>query len=112
MDKIWSDEVDFAVTLCDTEGNITYMNKVSEETFSKNSAQNLIGQSLFECHPEAASEKIESLLLSKSKNVYTIEKNGKKKIIYQCPYFECGEFKGLVEISLVMPENMLHRIRN
>jgi hypothetical protein len=47
----------------------------------------------------------------KRPNVYTIEKNGIKKLIYQSPWFEKGEMKGLVELSLEIPFNMPHFIR-
>ena len=45
------------------------------------------------------------------KNVYTIEKKGIKKIIYQSPWFHNGEFGGLVELSLEIPFEMPHFIR-
>ena len=47
----------------------------------------------------------------KKPNVYTIEKNGIKKLIYQSPWFENGEMKGLVELSLEIPFEMPHFIR-
>ena len=42
---------------------------------------------------------------------YTIEKNGVKKLIYQIPWYENGEFMGLVEFSLEIPFEMPHYIR-
>ena len=45
-------------------------------------------------------------------NAYTIEKNGIKKLIYQTPWFMDGKFSGLVEISLPLPEELPHFIRN
>ena len=47
----------------------------------------------------------------KKPNVYTIEKNGIKKLIYQSPWFEKGVMKGLVELSLEIPFDMPHFIR-
>ena len=44
-------------------------------------------------------------------NAYTIEKNGVKKLIYQTPWYENGEFMGLVEFSLEIPFEMPHYIR-
>ncbi len=46
------------------------------------------------------------------KNVYTIEKKGKKKLIYQAPWFLDGAFGGLVELSLEIPFEMPHFIRD
>jgi hypothetical protein len=41
-------------------------------------------------------------------NVYTIQKNGKKKLIYQAPWFRDGAYAGFVELSLEIPEAMPH----
>ncbi|MDD4848317.1 MAG: PAS domain-containing protein, partial [Bacteroidales bacterium] len=74
----------FAVTACDIDGTIIYMNEKSQATFLKNGTGSLIGKSLFDCHPEHAVLKIKELLKNGNTNVYTIEKNGLKKMIYQC----------------------------
>ncbi|MDD2576134.1 MAG: diguanylate cyclase, partial [Bacteroidales bacterium] len=44
-------------------------------------------------------------------NAYTIEKEGLKKLIYQTPWYENGEFGGLVEFSIVIPMDMPHFVR-
>ncbi len=111
MEKSWSDEVGFSVTLCDTEGKITYMNHTSKETFLKYGGEELHGQSLFDCHPEPAASKLAEMLKSEEMNAYTIEKNGKKKLIYQTPWYENGVYMGFAELSFVLPENMPHFIR-
>ncbi len=109
--KNWADEYDSAITVCDAEGIIIYMNAKSMKTFEKYGAGNLIGTSIYDCHPPHACEKIRELMQTHGKNVYTIEKNGIKKMIYQAPYFEDGIFKGLVEISHELPLEMPHFIR-
>jgi len=43
--------------------------------------------------------------------VYTIEKKGIKKLIYQAPWYENGEFSGVVELSIPIPFEMPHYIR-
>lgn len=111
METKWSDEVDFALTLCDKEGKITHMNNVSKETFMKYGGEELNGQSLFDCHPEPAATLLARMLTSQEKNVYTIEKNGKKKLIYQCPWYENGIYMGFAELSFVLPTDMPHYIR-
>ncbi len=40
-----------------------------------------------------------------------IGKNGVKKLIYQTPWIENGEFRGLVELSLEIPFEMPHFVR-
>ena len=44
----WAKELNCAVTVCDTEGIIIYMNDKSKETFS--SYGDLVGKILIPCH--------------------------------------------------------------
>jgi len=71
----------------------------------------LVGKSLLDCHPEPARSKLVSLLNSPRVNIYTIEKAGQKKMIYQSPWFEDGQFMGLIELSLPLPDDIPHFIR-
>ncbi len=105
----WSDEMNCAVTVCDTDGTILYMNTKAKETFAKHG--NLIGENLFKCHNEASQAKIRELLSTGSSNAYTIEKQGVKKVIYQTAWREDGVVRGLVEISMIVPMEMPHYIR-
>jgi transcriptional regulator with PAS, ATPase and Fis domain len=111
MNSIWSDEFPGAVTVCDPDGYILYMNDKSAQTFAAEGGRDLIGTNLLDCHPAAARLKFEQMLQSRQKNVYTIEKNGIKKLIYQSPWFERGEYRGFVELSLEIPFEMPHFIR-
>ncbi len=51
------------------------------------------------------------MMKTRSKNVYTIEKNGIKKLIYQSPWYENGEYAGFVELSLEIPFELPHFVR-
>ena len=62
------------------------MNEKSEQVFKNDGGKDLIGKSLFGCHPEPALTKLKEMLADGSTNVYSIEKNGRKKIIYQTPW--------------------------
>lgn len=81
MDHIptFAKELPFALTVCDTKGIILFMNDRSIKTFEKYGGADLIGQSLFDYHPEAAAKKLCELLDTATSNAYTIEKNGMKK---------------------------------
>ncbi|KAF0111407.1 MAG: PAS fold domain protein [Chloroflexi bacterium] len=112
MDKLnWINEVPFAITVCDKEGIILEMNEKSALTFAKDGGMKLLNTSMLECHPEQARMKILEMLASESVNVYTIEKNGIKKLIYQCPWYDNGHYGGLVELSLEIPIDMPHFVR-
>ena len=104
-------ELPFAVTVCDTEGIILYMNDQSISTFQKYGGASIIGTSLFLYHHGPAATKLRELLDTSTKNAYTIEKNGIKKIIYQSPWYKKGAFAGLIELSLEIPMEIAHFIR-
>ena len=107
----WTKEFPVAITLCDNEGIIVDMNNKAASTFSADGGLDLIGKNLFECHSQTSVDKIKDFINHSKTNVYTIEKNGIKKLIYQSPWYENGEMKGLVELSLEVPVDMPHFIR-
>jgi transcriptional regulator with PAS, ATPase and Fis domain len=110
--QAWLNGMDVAVTVCDRAGIIVYMNEQSVRTFAGDGGKALLGKKLWDCHPEAANEKIRRLMAEGKSNSYTIEKNGVKKMIYQTPWLENGELAGLVEFSLVIPQAMPHFVRS
>lgn len=108
----WVKDISAAVTVCDNEGIIIYMNGKSEQVFESEGGKELLGKNLFDCHPEPAGMKIREMLDTGITNVYTIEKNGKKKIIYQSPWKNNNAIAGMVEISIELPSEMNHFIRS
>lgn len=108
----WAQAMNCAVTVCDKEGVIVYMNRKSRETFCKD-GRSLIGTNLFGCHPEQAREKIRRMLSTGESNSYTILKHGVRKMIYQTPWRDAtGAIAGMVEISMVIPAEMPHYNRD
>lgn len=107
----WLKEINAAVTVCDNNGIIVYMNEKSEQVFENDGGKKLIGSNLFGCHPEPALTKLKEIMADGSTNIYTIEKNGNKKIIYQTPWFNENTFGGFIEISFNIPNEMPHFIR-
>ena len=107
----WIETLDGAVIATDTEGTILYLNQKAISNFEKYGGPKLIGKKLDDCHQESSNAKIREMMETQGKNVYTIEKNGKKKLIYQAPWFKDGEFAGLVELSLEIPFDLPHFIR-
>lgn len=108
----WILEFPAAITVCDATGVILSMNERSIATFAEDGGADLIGKNLLDCHQEPARSKVAALLDSKKPNVYTIEKAGIKKLIYQSPWYEQGKFSGFVEISLPIPANLPHFVRD
>jgi hypothetical protein len=107
----WLAEFPGAVTVCDPGGVILEMNDKAAQTFEKDGGLALIGKNLLDCHPEPARSKLEDLLAARQPNIYTIEKNGIKKLIYQSPWYQNGEYAGFIEMSLEIPFDMPHFVR-
>ena len=105
----WAEEINSAVTVCDTQGIILYMNEKARATYAKHG--NLIGKNLFDCHNPQSQAKIRELLETGGSNAYTIEKRGIRKMIYQTAWKHDGVVGGLVEISMEISEEMPHYIR-
>jgi transcriptional regulator with PAS, ATPase and Fis domain len=108
----WIKEFPGAVTVCDPEGIILEMNDKAAKGYENKGSRKLIGSNVLDCHPEPARQKTERLLAAKEKNVYTIEKNGIKKLIYQSPWYNEGLYAGFVELALEIPFEMPHFIRS
>jgi len=107
----WIQEFCGAVTVCDEKGIILEMNDKAARTFEKEGGTSLIGCSVLDCHPEPARTKLSELLRSQSSNIYTIEKNGIRKLVYQSPWYQGNRFAGLVEIILEIPAEMPYFVR-
>ncbi|MBE3071457.1 MAG: diguanylate cyclase [Acidobacteria bacterium] len=100
-----------AITVCDVEGVILEMNERAVQTFENSGGRALVGRNLLDCHPEPSRSKVAALLASGQRNVYTIEKHGVKTLIYQAPWYRNGRLAGLVELSLEIPAEMPHFVR-
>jgi transcriptional regulator with PAS, ATPase and Fis domain len=108
----WAKSLNCAVTVSNTDGTIIYMNEKSGKTFEKWGGLKLFGESLYDCHKPESKNKIEKLMKNSETNVYTIEKAGLKKLVYQTPWYQDGMVAGLVELSLEIPFELPHFIRD
>lgn len=112
MEKLipeWAEGLDCAVTICDRDAKIIFMNERSRATFARHG--DIIGHDLLQYHPPRAQEMIRKMLNEGVSNCYTITKNGQNKLIFQSPWRKDGEIAGLVEISIVVPSDAPHYTR-
>jgi transcriptional regulator with PAS, ATPase and Fis domain len=100
-----------AITVSDAAGIVIAMNERAAETFATDGGRDLIGKNMLDCHPEPSASLVRELLANPRVNAYTIEKRGVKKLIYQAPWYRDGAFAGFVELSLVLPAELPHFIR-
>jgi len=107
----WVKEFPGAVTVCDRDGVVLEMNERSVEVFAADGGRSLVGTNVLACHPEPARSKLAKMLAAGEANVYTIEKDGVKKLIYQAPWYRDGAYAGFVELSLVVPFELPHFVR-
>jgi len=111
VEATWVREFAGAVTVCDAAGIIVDMNDKAAATFAADGGRALIGTDVLACHPEKARAQLAGMLASGQRNVYTIEKQGVKKLIYQSPWYRDGVYAGFVELSLEIPFEMPHFVR-
>jgi PAS domain-containing protein len=108
----WIDEFPAAVTVTDADGVILEMNEAAARAFADDGGLALIGTNVLDCHPEPSRAKLEGMLKSGQANVYTIEKGGRKKLIYQAPWTRAGRYAGFVELEVEIPFELPHFVRD
>ena len=109
----WAYGMGCAVTVADADCRIIYMNERSRQTFAARGGADLIGHNLMDYHNDRSKAIIRRLLAEGSTNCYTIEKEGLHKMIFQTAWRDAeGRVAGLVELSMVIPEDMPHYVRS
>jgi PAS domain-containing protein len=111
MTHSWIQEFPGAITVCDVDGTVLEMNDAAARAYQPDGGTALIGSNVLDCHPEPARTKLRQLLTTQRTNVYTIEKGGIKKLIYQTAWYADGHYGGFVELSLEIPPEMPHFVR-
>ena len=110
-DHPWAREFPGAIVVCDAQGIILEMNDRAAQSFHDQGGAALVGSNLLDCHPEPSRTKLAELLRSQRPNVYTVEKRGARKLVYQSPWYADGKYAGLVELVLELPDAMPHFVR-
>jgi transcriptional regulator with PAS, ATPase and Fis domain len=107
-DHAWVKEFPGSIFVCDADGILLEMN---DRASAQENDQDLIGTNILDCHPEPARTTLKQMLAEGEPNIYTIEKKGKRKLIYQTPWYQDGKYAGFIELGLEIPETMPHFIR-
>ena len=107
----WVKEFPGPVVVCDAAGIIVEMNDRAVEWFADKGGRELVGKSVLDVHQEQSQAKIGEMMERRERNVYTIEKDGARVLIYQSPWYRDGEFAGLVEFGLEVPAEIPHHVR-
>ena len=110
-DDCWMKSFVGSITVCDAEGIILEMNEQSGSEFESQGGLSLVGSNVLDCHPEPSRSKLKAMMDERKENIYTIEKKGVKKLVYQTPWYCKGEYAGFVELILPLPVDMPHHKR-
>ena len=108
----WTEDFPGSIMICDLQGIVVAMNEKAAQMYRKDGGRALMGKSLFDCHPEPALSKFRQLLESGEINIYTTEKKGIKKLLYQAPWIQDGQRRGMIELALEIPLHMPHFLRD
>ncbi len=108
----WTEEFGAAITVCDASGVVLAMNRAAGEVFAKDGGRVYIGKNILDCHPEPARSMLAGMLKEPRANTYTVEKRGVKKLVHQAPWYRDGRCAGFVELSIVLPKELAHRVRS
>ena len=107
----WAQEFPGAITICDREGIILALNARAIKAYQADGGEALIGTNLLACHPEPSRTQVAEMLETGRANVYTIERRGVKKLVYQAPWYQDGVYAGFVEQVLELPAELPHFVR-
>jgi len=107
----WVEEFKGAVIVTDENGIILEMNERAVKNLEDDGGRALLGMNVLDCHPEPSKTKLKEIMAERRTNVYTIEKRGVKKLIFQTPWTRGGRYRGIVELSLEIPFEMPHFVR-
>ena len=108
----WLEELPCSITVCDRKYKIVYMNHAAAQAHKEDGGKALIGTNLMDCHPPKTQKKLREVMTSSKPNVYTIEKKGVKKQVFQSQWKEMGRVAGLVELIFEIPWDMPHHKRD
>ncbi len=111
IDHEWLNGFPGAITVCDEHGIIVGMNDKAAAGYRDAGGRALLGSDVRACHQGESRAKVAALFEKREKNVYTIQKRGVRKLIYQSPWYRDGEFAGIVELSLEIPQHMPEFVR-
>ena len=105
----WVETIGISTMAMDSRGDVIDMNREAVRVFEEDGGLDLMGKNLADCHAAESNRIIDRLMQNGETNIYTVGKKGKKKLIYQGPWFLAdGSVGGLVELSITLPEHLPH----
>lgn len=104
----WIEEFPGMISVCDTEGKILVLNKKIAAYFAATGGKRLIGSNLFDCHNPVSGAQVRDLLENRKGDVYIAEEDGSQELVIHSPWYQDGDFAGLVEIAIPLEAPIRH----
>lgn len=98
----WTKEFPGMISVCDVHGKILALNDREAEFFKEQGGRSLIGTSLYQCHKPSSNQMIKEMMKDQKTRVYIAEEHGQRELVIQSPWYQDGQFAGLVEISVML----------
>ena len=108
----WLEQLPCSMMVCDRKYTILYLNERAAKDHAEDGGRALVGKDLMDCHPPEAQDKLREVLASGIPNVYTIERKGKRKLVYQCQWKKKGRVGGLVQLVIELPPSLPNHKRH
>jgi DUF438 domain-containing protein len=108
----WFEHLPCAVTVCDRNYTIRYLNEAAAMANAESGGKALIGKSLLDCHPPRARRTLRKVMASGEPHVFTTERKGVKKMVYEAHWTSGGKVGGMVEVSFQIPRKVRNLVRD
>ena len=92
----WAEDLGCAITVCDADFKIIYMNRRSRDTFLRPDRPELIGHNLLGYHQPASIEVMKSMMEGDHTNCYTVE-------FSRLPGIRKAKWRGLLKSPSLSP---------
>jgi transcriptional regulator with PAS, ATPase and Fis domain len=107
----WFEHLPCSITVVDRSYKILYMNAKSADVNRESGGKSLIGKNLMDCHPPEAQAKLKQVMTAGKPHVYTTERRGVRKMVYQGKWKKSGRVGGLVELYFELPKVVENHVR-
>ncbi len=105
---LWFKDFPGSITITDAKGIILDMNDKAAESYRDSGGRDLIGKSAINCHEEPVRQTVQKMYDEPGMRIYTTRENGQKILVTHAPVFSDGEFMGIVEMVIDIPDNISH----
>jgi PAS domain-containing protein len=100
------------IIVCDAQGTIIEMNQVATDLYQSAGGEEMIGRNVFDHHTEPSRSQVQALVAQRKLVIYTTEKGGQKKLVCIAPWEQQHEYAGFALLTIDLPADMLHILKD